>query len=159
MGSTLTVKLNRRSKKKTIKYAFVSGFVLFVVGVFLGYLTWGMPSTSDVPSTSKAVLYVAPYSATTHPCFTHNKAGCKAEYPNTQFKYKVVIPKNEKTEAKLVMEGTTSTDKNGFFELVLDAGSIYWLTVEGVEGISNVPISTHPGYADCITYTHLQPSE
>ncbi|NIN51922.1 MAG: hypothetical protein GTN80_06360 [Nitrososphaeria archaeon] len=120
--------------------------VFIAVGYFLGYLILGVPSTPP----TKATLYIAPYSTTTHPCFTHNKESCKAENPNTQFKYKVV------SNGELVMEDTTSTDKNGFFEIVLDSGSFYWLTVEGDKGISSVPISTHIGYADCITYVHLQ---
>jgi hypothetical protein len=96
-------------------------------------------------------LAVGLYAYQTHPCPKHIEEDCEAEFKNALVDYTIVSDDGE-----FLLQDSTTTRENGFFDLYLPKGKEYnaTFTVDGKKGVGMIP--TKPGSSDCITEIKVQ---
>lgn len=78
-------------------------------------------------------------------------SSCQGELPQKEFKVKAVDQ-----DGKVLVDGTVSTLRNGFFELWLPRNSIIDLTIQGFNRKAQGTIETFINSKTCITTFQLQ---
>ncbi|AIQ62802.1 hypothetical protein PSTEL_06495 [Paenibacillus stellifer] len=106
-------------------------------------LTYGLPK-------DEFFLSVAPYTDSTHPCATHNLAGCQGELANKEFTVTAV-----NADGKIVLNQTVKSHANGFIDLWLPRGQTYRLTIGYNGKTAESEVSTYEKNDTCLTTMQL----
>ncbi|MBY9081124.1 CueP family metal-binding protein [Paenibacillus sp. HN-1] len=106
-------------------------------------LTYGLPK-------DEFFLSVAPYMKSTHPCATHNLAGCQGELANKEFTVTAV-----NADGKIVLNETVKSHVNGFIDLWLPRDQTYRLTIGYNGKTAESEVSTYEKNDTCLTTMQL----
>ena len=90
-------------------------------------------------------LSIGLYQNTTHPCRIHS-VSCQAEYRTTELAYTIVTD-----DGVYVVNGTRTTNSNGFLDLYLPVNSNYTVSFIIGEMTGSGRVSTLTGSPTCIT--------
>jgi len=135
---------------KTKQFLLIGIITVIVVGVGLNYNAFLVKEEQKVNQQNDQndmfYLAVGLYAYRTHPCPKHIEAECDAEFKNVLVNYTILSDDGE-----FLLEDSTTTRENGFFDLYLPKGKAYvaTFTVDGKEGVGTIP--TTPGSSNCIT--------
>ncbi|MDT3427944.1 hypothetical protein J2Z22_003520 [Paenibacillus forsythiae] len=93
---------------------------------------------------------IAPYVNETHPCATHNLAGCQGEMENEKFNVTITD-----SNGSVVIQDVFQSYSNGFIDFWLPRDQTYHVKIEQDGKSSETEISTFKGDNTCISTMKL----
>lgn len=93
---------------------------------------------------------IAPYVKETHPCATHNLAGCQGEMAGQSFNVRI-----EDQEGNVVKNEEMKAGNNGFINLWLPRDKTYHVTIEHDGTTAESDLSTSDDSNTCVTTMKL----
>lgn len=110
----------------------------------------GRETAYDLPGDAFFVS-IAPYVEQTHPCATHNLAGCQGELKERNFS---VTIRDSKGNA-IMNNSALKSEANGFIDLWLPRNDTYQVSIQYDGQRAESEISTYDGDNTCITTMKL----